>query len=58
MKGVLMNETITFKALVKMMDHSLLHPTMTDEEGRYSNILLDEINEIDHHGQNLKYQSI
>ena len=27
-----MSETITFKALAKMMDHSLLHPTMMDED--------------------------
>ncbi|GAK51162.1 deoxyribose-phosphate aldolase 2 [Candidatus Moduliflexus flocculans] len=27
-----MNETITLKTLAKMIDHSLLHPTMTDAE--------------------------
>jgi len=27
-----MKETITLKALAKMIDHSLLHPTMTDED--------------------------
>ncbi len=31
-KGVLMKETITLKAIAKMIDHSLLHPTMTDED--------------------------
>ena len=32
MKGVQMNEGVTFKALAKMIDHSLLHPTMTDDD--------------------------
>jgi deoxyribose-phosphate aldolase len=31
-KGVTMKETITLNALAKMIDHSLLHPTMTDED--------------------------
>src|SRR5688572_2238482 len=29
-----MNETVTLRELAKMIDHSLLHPTMTDEEIR------------------------
>ena len=29
-----MNETVTLRDLAKMIDHSLLHPTMTDEEIR------------------------
>ena len=29
-----MNETVTLRDLAKMIDHSLLHPTMTDEEVR------------------------
>lgn len=31
-KGIQMNEGVTLKALAKMIDHSLLHPTMTDED--------------------------
>src|SRR5688572_20116581 len=29
-----MNETVTLRELAKMIDHSLLHPTMTDEDIR------------------------
>ena len=29
-----MNETITLRDLAKMIDHSLLHPTMTDGDIR------------------------